>query len=126
MFKPSHILLANLHMQRPLKRVKRHLYLVVTGLASRDPRIAEQLTVLAESPDVPENGLCVRGDLDASLKEKVKEALLNMDRDDEGREVLAKFGARRFLVTTDEDYAVVFRFAEKVGLDLASYDYRNQ
>jgi phosphonate transport system substrate-binding protein len=99
---------------------------VFARLASRDPRIAEQLMILAESPDVPENGLCVRGDLDASLKAKVKETLLNMNRDDEGREILAEFGARRFLVTTEKDYAVVFRFAKKVGLDLASYDYRNE
>jgi phosphonate transport system substrate-binding protein len=99
---------------------------VYARLESRDRRISEELVILAKSPDVPENGLCVRGDLAPSLKTKLKEALLSMDRDEEGREILKGFGARRFVVTTEEDYSVVFEFAETVGLDLKSYDYLNE
>ena len=33
---------------------------VFARLASRDPRISAELMILARSPDVPENGLCVR------------------------------------------------------------------
>lgn len=98
---------------------------VFAKLASRDPRISEELTILARSPRVPENGLCVREDLGALLKIQLKETLLNMDHDEEGREVLAGFGARRFIATTEEDYAPVFEFAAAVGLDLESYDYVN-
>lgn len=98
---------------------------VFSRLESRDPRIAEELLVLTRSPDVPENGLCVRRDLDPSLKTKLRETLLNMDRDEEGRRVLREFRARRFVETAEEDYSVVFEFAERVGLDLKSYDYLN-
>lgn len=98
---------------------------VFARLASRDPLISAELMILAKSPDVPENGLCVREDLGTSLKTKFKETLLNMNHDEEGREVLTGFGARRFIATTEEDYAVVFDFAAKIGLDLETYDYLN-
>ena len=98
---------------------------VFARLASRDPRISAELMILARSPDVPENGLCVREDLGDPLKRTVKETLLKMDHDEEGREVLRGFGARRFIATIEEDYAVVFDFAAKIGLDLETYDYLN-
>jgi len=99
---------------------------VFARLASRDPRISAELMILARSPDVPENGLCVREDLGAPLETKIKESLLKMDHDEEGREVLTGFGARRFIATTEEDYAAVFELAAKIGLDLATYDYVNE
>jgi phosphonate transport system substrate-binding protein len=98
---------------------------VFARLSIRDPRISDELTILARSPDVPENGLCVRGDLGAPLENQLKEALLNMNQEEDGREVLTGFGARRFIATTEEDYAAVFEFAAAIGLDLESYDYLN-
>jgi ABC-type phosphate/phosphonate transport system substrate-binding protein len=81
--------------------------------------------ILTRSPDVPANALCVRKNLDELLKRRLKEALLNMDHDEEGRAVLKDFGATRFIATTEEDYAVVFEFAAEIGLDLETYDYIN-
>lgn len=98
---------------------------VYARLADKDPRIANDLTILTRSPDVPENTLCVRSDLDGSLKQRLLEALLNMHRDEAGRAVLAEFGARRFIETSEGDYAVIFDFADEIGLDLETYDYMN-
>ena len=64
----------------------------------------KELLILEKSPDVPENGLAVRKDLDNSLKIKLKETLLNMHNDPAGKNILSKFGARRFIETTDKDY----------------------
>ena len=94
-------------------------------LAKEDPRIVNELALLVRSPDVPENGLALRKDLDPSLKVKIKEKLLDMDRDPAGAKLLRQLGARRFIATTDEDYAAVFKYAEHVGLDLKTYDYIN-
>jgi phosphonate transport system substrate-binding protein len=94
-------------------------------LASSDPRIAQELTILARSPDVPENALCVRADLDASIKNAIKTALLTMDQNPEGRAILRDFGAARFIDTTEDDYKAVFDYAETIGLDLETYDYVN-
>jgi phosphonate transport system substrate-binding protein len=98
---------------------------VFVALARNDQRITNELTVLAKSPEVPENALGVRKDLENFVKARLLEALLNMDQDEEGAEILKKFGAKKFIPTTKEDYAPVFRFAAEIGLDLAVYDYIN-
>jgi phosphonate transport system substrate-binding protein len=94
-------------------------------LAKNDPRISEELSILTRSPDVPENALCVRADLDESLKNGLRIALLSMDQDETGKEILESFGAARFIDTTEDDYTVVFEYADTIGLDLETYDYLN-
>ncbi len=95
-------------------------------LSRDDVRIKKELVVLEKSPNVPENGLAVRRDLDASLKEKLKAALLGMHKDPEGIGVLKNFGARRFIETTDKDYEPVVKYAEESGLNLSTYNYMNE
>ena len=94
-------------------------------LSSKDPRISKELMILMRSPKVPANGLLVSHDLDESLKNNIRDALLGMDQDRAGREALSSFGAARFIETTAADYNVVFEYAEKIGLDLETYDYLN-
>ncbi len=91
-----------------------------------DPRIDRELLIVARSPWVPSNGLCVRKDLDEATKQKLREALLNIDRDPEGKTVLEKFGAIRFIETTERDYRPVSGLAKEAGIDIRSYDYKNQ
>ncbi len=98
---------------------------VFTRLAAADPRIANELLILTRSPDVPENGLALRPDIDPSICSRVKQTLLDMEKDPEGQSVLLEFDALRFIETGNEDYAAVYRYAEEVGLDLATYDYLN-
>ena len=98
---------------------------VFDRLADTDQRVSQELLILAKSPDVPANGLCVRKDLDDTVKANLKETLLNMDQDQEGREVLKSFGAIRFVATSEADYAPVFEYAAQIGLDLTTYDYMN-
>jgi phosphonate transport system substrate-binding protein len=98
---------------------------VYERLAASDERIKKELTILDRSPDVPENSLAVRRDLDRSLKKKLKEALLTLGENPVERGVLAAFGAQRFIETTDADYQVVYRYAQEIELDLATYDYMN-
>jgi phosphonate transport system substrate-binding protein len=99
---------------------------VFNRLAGEDMRLTAELAILARSPDVPENGLAVSKDLNDATKIKLKETLLGMDKDTEGANVLRKFGAKRFIETTDADYLNVFRYVKQIGLDLATYDYWNE
>lgn len=99
--------------------------LVFYRLAKENPRITEELEILATSPKVPANTLAVRHDLDPTLKSLLTSSLLSMDQNEEGRRVLAQFGAKRFLATGVQDYAPVIEYAEHIGLDLATYDYVN-
>jgi len=90
------------------------------------PRIAEELVIIAQSPSVPSNGLCVRKDLNEDLKKKLKDALLNIDKDPEGQDVLKKFGAIKFIETTAKDYEPVHELAVKAGIDLKNYKWKNE
>jgi phosphonate transport system substrate-binding protein len=99
---------------------------VFTRLAARDQRLTTELVLLARSPDVPENGLAIKKDLDGTIKNGLKETLLNMDKDSEGVKVLKKFGARKFIETTDDDYDSVYKYVKQIGLNLATYNYRNE
>jgi len=94
-------------------------------LAREDPRLLSMLVILARSPRVPENGLALRQGLDDSLKRKIREALLAMHTDPKGKEILKRFGAMRFIETTEEDYKPVYDYARHINLNLATYDYLN-
>lgn len=95
-------------------------------LAADDRRITDELVILKKSPHVPENGLAVRKNLDGSIKHKLKMALIYMHADPEGINVLKKFGARRFIETSNDDYASVYKYAREIGLNLSTYDYINE
>ena len=95
-------------------------------LKNADHRIIEELLILRRSPDVPENALGLRKDIDEAVRKKLKEVLLDMDNDPEGKDVLQQFGARRFIETTNADYEPVVRYCEHIHLDLATYDYMNE
>ncbi len=94
-------------------------------LAETDGRLKNDLFILERSPDVPENGLAVRKELDIAVKDKLKKALLNMHNEPDGKDVLSAFGVRRFIETTDSDYSNVYKYTEEIGLNLAEYDYIN-
>lgn len=96
---------------------------VFEELSRQDPRISQELLILARSPEVPANGLFVRKDLAGPLKNRLKTALLTMDQQEDQRKVLAAFGASRFVESKSQDYTVVFEFAKSVGIDLETYDY---
>jgi phosphonate transport system substrate-binding protein len=98
---------------------------VYNRLAKEDPRISRELMILERSPDVPENALAMRKDIGGSIEKNIKETLLGMHNDLKGREILKKFGAIRFIETTEEDYRAVYDYARHIGLDLLTYDYIN-
>ncbi len=95
-------------------------------LATKDKRLLNELVLLTRSPDVPENGLAVRKDIDNAIKLKLKQALINMHTDPEGINLLKKFGAKKFIETSDYDYSGVYQYAQEIGLNLSTYDYMNQ
>jgi phosphonate transport system substrate-binding protein len=99
---------------------------VFTRLAARDRRLSKELLLLARSPDVPENGLALKKNFDGTIKNELKKALISMDKDPEGIEVLKKFGARKFIETTNDDYTSVYKYVKQIGLNLSVYNYRNE
>jgi phosphonate transport system substrate-binding protein len=86
----------------------------------------KELVVLERSPDVPENGLALKNDIEETLRERFRVALLAMHDEPEGKKILERFGAIKFIPTTDRDYDPVYRYAREIHLDLSKYDYVNQ
>ncbi|UCH81718.1 MAG: phosphate/phosphite/phosphonate ABC transporter substrate-binding protein [Nitrospiraceae bacterium] len=95
-------------------------------LSREDPRIKDELVIIARSPDVPSNGLGLRKELAYGVKAEIRQALVDMHLNPEGREVLKNFGVKRFIETNVEDYAPVFDIAERAGIDLKKYEYVNK
>jgi len=98
---------------------------VFERLAKTDPRIMKELLVLERSPEVPENALALRKDIDAPVRDRLKNALLTMHLDPDGKKVLEQFGALRFIETRNEEYDTVVKYAGEIHLDLSTYDYKN-
>jgi phosphonate transport system substrate-binding protein len=91
----------------------------------RHPEVREGLVIIAESPQVPSNGLGVRPDLPDALKKRLTVVLLSMTDNEEGRAVLKQFGALRFIETSFEDYRPVIDMAESAGINLAEWPLRD-
>ncbi len=94
-------------------------------VAKSDNRLLEQLVILQRSPDVPENALALRKDVGDDVKSSLKEALLGMQSNPEGKKILNDFGAAKFIPTTEADYEPVYRYAKEIHLDLSTYNYTN-
>lgn len=95
-------------------------------MAGDDKRILTELEILETSPHVPANGLAVRSDLDETLKQSLKSALLNLHLNAKGRDVLDVLRMEQFIETSAEDYQPVIDYADSIGLDLKSYNYLNR
>ncbi|OGR00384.1 MAG: hypothetical protein A2505_08670 [Deltaproteobacteria bacterium RIFOXYD12_FULL_55_16] len=89
-----------------------------------DSKISDELAILARSPEVPENCLALREGISEATKNRLKDILLTMHFDPEGRKILKKFGANKFIETKDLDYQVVYNYAKEINLDLTNYNYK--
>ncbi|HWR59220.1 MAG TPA: phosphate/phosphite/phosphonate ABC transporter substrate-binding protein [Thermodesulfovibrionales bacterium] len=92
-------------------------------IANENPDFKASMVVLDESLSVPENVFAVKVRLDSKLKEKIRNTFESMDKDSDGRKVLKKFGASRFIATKDEDYKNLYAIVKEAGIDLATYSY---
>lgn len=100
---------------------------VYKGLARINPRIEKELEIIAESQEFPSDTLWLNKHLEGGLRERIKEAFLNMHNDPEGQTVLKDFGAEKFIQTTLDDYRTVLETLKEAGIsDIEVYDYYNQ
>ncbi len=97
---------------------KNHIF---NALSNEYPDFKEQMLILAESSEVPSNGLAVRKNLSESLKKQLKELLLGLDKSGEGKKVLKTFGALRFIETKNEDYHALREMIDTLNIDLDDY-----
>ncbi len=87
-------------------------------MSTTDPRVLNDLQVLTTSPHFPANALAVRHDLSDEIKQALKQQLLNMHQNKEGRLILQEMNIEKFIETTVEDYQPVLDYANNSGIDL--------
>ncbi len=90
---------------------------VFNELASEFSDFKKRVVVLEKSVEVPSNTLCVAKHVKPETAEAFKKALLEMGQDKKGREVLDKFGATKFIETTDEDFKGLYDMMKEAGID---------
>ena len=97
---------------------------IYNSIMEEYPDFKEQMVVLGESPEVPSNGLAVRKDLNPAIKLRIKILLLSLHETPEGQEILKKFGAIKFIETSNDDYVVLYNMVKQLGIDLQEYSYK--
>lgn len=88
------------------------------SLAAEDPRVRDELIIIAKSSDLPIKGLGLRKSIPFAIKEQLKRVLFEMDRDPKGVKVLEEFGIKRFIEATESDYAPVLDIAKEADINI--------
>jgi len=96
---------------------------ILEKMREKDPILKDEIVVLARSEELPDNTLCVRSDLPAELKNKLKETLLSMHTDPEGKKVLKQMEMLKFESASYEDFNPVRSLALKAGVNIKDYKY---
>lgn len=97
--------------------------LVYQRIIKENPDLEKKLVVLSASEQVPSNALCASKDFDQVLKNKLKDALLNLHSEAEAAAVFRSLGAERFIETKDSDYQHLYDTINALGVDLNTYPY---
>lgn len=97
---------------------------IIKKRIQREPMIEKEIRVIARSMPLPDITLCLSKNVNQELKEKIKRVLLEMNMDSEGRQVLEKLGASRFITSSKEDFLSVYNLLKKAGIDIKTYKYR--
>jgi len=89
------------------------------GVLEERPEVTETVVTFAYSTEIPNDGWTVRAELPESLKEAIKQALLDYSATEEGQATLNAIYEIDALVEADlEAFEVVRETAEKVGLPI--------
>ena len=92
---------------------------------SRNPEAAKKLLIIASSPPVPSNGLCLLPGASNKLKSGLQKTLLSLHTTAAGREVLRELRMVKFVKTVGDDYLPVMKMARDAGIALKTYRYEN-
>lgn len=80
----------------------------------QEPSLAEQVKIVWESEPFGPPPIVVPHDLDENLMISLKQAFLALDKDEEGREILASVGIKRFVSARQADYRTAIKLYESL------------
>lgn len=91
---------------------------VLERLIAKDPVIKDEIQIITQSINLPDNTLMVRKNIDPDMKRTLKNALLTLDRTPKGAEILEALGIRKYVDASHEDFQVVKKLASEAGMEL--------
>ena len=100
--------------------------LIFEKLLSENPAMKDDLIILASSIKVPSNSLCVRSDLDDKFKQSLKKILLSLHTMQDGKHALEALNAVKFKETKDEEYDLLRKMTEEIGININTYSFREK
>lgn len=79
--------------------------------------LKDRLNIIEVAGPFPERTLMVSKKIDAGTREKIRDALLKMDGDPEGRKILSEAGRDRYIETKFDDFSAISRILDtlKIG-----------
>lgn len=87
------------------------------------PEAMEKVEILGYTDYIPNISVTVKGDMEEELKEKIKVALLNIAKTEDGLTLLKDlFNMHGFEEATDADYDIIRTTAETMNVDLKEAD----
>lgn len=90
----------------------------------KDPTIRNELKIIATSPDLPDTTLFLRKDFPEPLRTRLRELLLSLDKDPEGRKVLQRFESSGFMEAGKKDFEPFYSLARQTEIKVKNYRYR--
>ncbi len=97
---------------------------ILNNIILKDPSVMKEIKIIAQSPAMPTNVLCVKHTLPEDIKQKIMDVLLNMDHDPLGKSILKKMNFNRFIKARVENFLPVYRMLESIGESPETYNYR--
>jgi phosphonate transport system substrate-binding protein len=88
---------------------------VFEKLSKGDPRVAGELTVIHKSERFPDSTIMFRKETSADLLKSVREALLGMEKDPAGKNVLSSRGVDRYIPTGLKDFNYLEKLQKELG-----------
>jgi phosphonate transport system substrate-binding protein len=101
---------------------------IVSKYRKRNRMFDKTIEIINENPKkgLPDNTLAVRKGLDPARRDLLLKVLLAMNSDPEGRKALERFGALKFIPTTDADYKHLYDMVRHLQIDLTKYPYSKE
>ena len=88
------------------------------ALAKERPELAKQLSVIWQTESLPNNSFVVRDDIKDAIVSEVKQLLLNLHKQPEGKKWLAKMELSKFEAADDRTYDPVLEFLKKFSKEV--------
>ncbi len=93
------------------------------SFVQENPEMAAQLEVKWRTRPLPHNAWLVRGDVPAAVADRVGEALVGLDKTEEGRVMLGRLGITRFERATDGTYEAIRRYLKAFSETVRNIEY---